>query len=293
MHRLRLLFFLLSGSFLLVAPGHAQQGGSVSTAPSREVVEPRHILDEVDWVVDLGAFYAQVDSNVRVDGKGPLDVGTGIDFESDLGLAEQELLFNAQIIYQGWEKWSLGVEWFQLDRNATGAAKREIDWGDTTIPVGATVDSYFDVDIFRVFGGYEIWRNSSSVVGLGLGVHGADMGVGITGNFTAGGNRVDFDEEAGTGSIIPLPNFGVWGSHAFSDKLYGSLRLDGFALEIDDYRGVLWNVEANLRYKATEQLSLGAGYSYFFLEVDMDRKLWRGEAKFSYHGPKAFIFYAW
>jgi hypothetical protein len=286
-------FFLLLTSLVPLGAQTTPAGGvSPANIPSTKEVKANP-FEQVDWVVDIGAFLAQVDSNVRIDGRGPGDIGTIIDFETDLGLAEQELLFNAQVIYQGWDKWSLGLEWFQLNRSSAGSLHRDIEWGDTSIPVGADISSFFDVNILRVFGGYEVWRNSDSIVGIGLGVHGADMTAGINGSFLVGNGRFDFEEEADTGIMLPLPNFGIWGSHAFSDKLFGTMRVDGFALEIDEYRGVLWSLGANLRYKATDQLSLGAGYSYFYLEVDMERRLWRGEAKFSYHGPKAFIFYTW
>lgn len=281
----------------LMSSGLVAQTTSDSPAPAGDRANSAEFRSNVfsgtDWILDLGAFNATVDSNIQVNGNGG-NIGTLLDFESDLGLSKREVLFNASLSYHGWDRWSAGVEWFELNRSSRGSLRRDIEWGQTLLPAEAVFDTYFNVQIVRVFGGYELWRNEDTGVGLGLGIHGAGMKAGMDAEFTlAGGNLGSFEDDVGTGAILPLPNFGIWANHLFTDRLLGSVRLDGFALEIDEYKGALWNLEATLRYEATERFSIGAGYSFFRLDVEMNRSRWNGKGKFSYRGPKLFLFYAW
>lgn len=290
-HLLRLLLLCLAGG-----PLAAQTTVAPPTAESEESPPAKieaAVFTKANWIVDLGAFYANVDSKIRVDGNAG-NFGSDLDFESDLGLSENELLFNASATYTGWEKWSMGIEWFQLNRGSMGTLRKDIEWGQTLLPAQADIETYFDVNILRIYGGYELWRNDRTGVGLGAGIHGAGMKAGIDAVFSLGGGTFgEFSDDVSTGAILPLPNFGIWANHLFSPRLLGSFRVDAFALEIDEYKGELWSMAASVRYKATKRLSVGAGYSYFLLNVKMERNRWNGEAEFSYHGPKLFVFYAW
>ena len=253
----------------------------------------KEVIENAHWVVDIGAFYANLDSNIRIDGAGG-NFGTELDFESDLGLEEREALFNASVTYAGWDRWIIGAEWFELDRNASTTLRRDVEWGNTLLPLGAAINAYFNVNIVRVFASYDLYRTDNTRAGVSMGVHSAGMEAGIDARFDlVGGSLGQFESDADTGAILPLPNFGLWVYHAFTDRLVGAVRFDAFALEIDEYRGILISTGASLRYRATEKLSLGAGYSFFDLDVRMERSRWNGEARFSYHGPRLFVFYAW
>jgi hypothetical protein len=290
MKRISLLLLSLLLSCGSVAWAQNDANDSAQNLSSENLVE---LLDRAKWVVDVGAFYANVDSNIRIDGaRGNL--GTTLDFESDLGLTEREALFNASISYLGWDRWIIGAEWFELNRNASASLQRDITWGTTLVPLGAQADTYFNVNIVRLLAGYELYRTDRTRAGASIGVHGAGMEAGIDARFDVGNGTLGrFESEADTGAILPLPNLGLWAHHAFTDRLIGGVRIDAFALEIDEYRGSLISAGANLRYRATEKFSIGLGYSYFDLEVSMDRRLWDGKARFSYHGPRLFAFYAW
>jgi len=289
----------MMGVFLGLVAAGSLSAQFPATPPAAETNEStdaevtQAVFSEADWIVDLGMFYAFVDSKIQVNGSGGV-VRRDVDFESDLGLSDNELLFNASVTYAGWDKWLLGLEWFQLDRGAMGTLRRDIEWGDTVIPAQAAIETFFDVDILRLWAGYELWRNDHSGVGVGGGFHGAGMKAGLDASFSlAGGTVAEFSDEVSTGTILPLPNFGIWANHLFTPRILGSLRADAFAIEIDEYKGSLLSFEASLRYKATERFSVGAGYSFFKLNVKMERNRWNGEAEFSYHGPKLFVFYAW
>lgn len=262
--------FLLSLVLSVGLPAQIEDAPETSAEKSPVLTER---LNTADWVLDIGAFYANVDSNIRIDGTNG-NIGTELDFESDLGLAEREALFNASVTYLGWNRWIVGAEWFDLNRHASASLRRDVEWGNTLLPVGADVDAYFNVNIVRVFAGYELYQSDRSRAGASIGIHGAGMEAGIDARFTlAEGNLGQFESEADTGAILPLPNFGLWAHHAFTERLVGTVRFDAFALEIDEYRGTLISTGASLRYRATEKFSLGAGYSFFDLEVSMERQL--------------------
>ena len=51
------------------------------------------------------------------------------------------------------ERWRLQFEYYDLNRSATKTITRQIDWGDTTFPIGATINTKFDSTIYRLTGG--------------------------------------------------------------------------------------------------------------------------------------------
>ena len=139
----------------------------VSTVAQRRDIS-EHVFYDVNWVLDAGTFYAQVDSEIRVDDSNG-NIGTYIDLEDDLNLSEAELLFDVALGYHGWEHWSLEFEWFELNRNSSGVLAKDIYWNHSILPVGAEFDFYFDVEVYRVLLGYEVWSSPHSVLGLGFG----------------------------------------------------------------------------------------------------------------------------
>jgi hypothetical protein len=65
------------------------------------------------------------------------------------------------------EKWRLEAEYFGLKRSATRTLATEIEWGDTTYPVGTAVDSTFDITDTRLAVGYTFFKRKDKEIGVG------------------------------------------------------------------------------------------------------------------------------
>ncbi|RKX34762.1 MAG: hypothetical protein DRP71_06030 [Verrucomicrobia bacterium] len=249
-----------------------------------------NVFVDSDWIVEVGAFWAGVDSEVRVDGANG-EIGTEIDFENDLGLSDRELLFNVGVSYHGIEKWVFMVDWFDLQRSSSGTIDKYIEWDNTLLPVGAEVQGYFNIQVVRLFAGYTVWQNEKNEIGLGFGIHGTGVQAGLAAEGSVGGGYFELDSEVDTGLVLPLPDFGIWGYHAFSENLVGAARIEVFALDLGEYSGGLYSISASLRYKATDWLSVGLGYNFFKINANVNRALWNGRFEFIYYGPRVFTIF--
>jgi len=262
-------------------------------AMGEDEASSQNTFQQDDWIIDVGVFWAGVDTKIRADGKNG-GRGAEVDLENDLGLSDREALFDMALYYKGWNRWVIGLEWFELRRNTMHVLEKDIDWNDIIFPIGVETNSYFDLNVVRLSVTYRLLDTPRARIGVGFGVHGTGAKAGIKGVLSAGPEDnfgVETESEVETGAIIPLPNFGIWGTYVFSDKFIGLVNLEGFAMNYEEYSGSLWRLEASLRYEASDYLSLGIGYAYFHVEVDLDKKLWHGQLEFSYYGPKLFAYF--
>ena len=66
--------------------------------------------------------------------------------------------------------------------------------------------------------------------------------------------------------------------HAFSKRWIGRAGADFFKLEVGDYAGSLIDVRATLDYRFTDNLSVGAGWHWIKVTVDLNKPVsgWKG-----------------
>lgn len=114
----------LSASALLIALGTASPAAGQSL--------------EDDFWIELSGYYPAIDTSVRADSADGT-VGTEIDFEDDFDFGERELLpafFAGARLGDGF---SIGAEYYALDRSSSATLTRTITFDDVTYPVNAEV----------------------------------------------------------------------------------------------------------------------------------------------------------
>ena len=143
--------------------------------------------------------------------EGQPDVSVDMD---DLGLDETKVSPAAGAILNFWERrLSLRFDYFGYHDDANAKADFSFDWDGDTIPVGADLDSNLDLDLYVINLSYNFYRSDRATFGVGLGVHLADVDLGITG--TVNGVVV----ASGDADVLaPLPNIYVNGAYAFTEQ---------------------------------------------------------------------------
>jgi len=117
----------------------------------------------------LGAFQHQsitdMDSEFRLDSKSGR-LGTVIDLENALDLEETTEVFRVNALCRLGQsrRHRLDFSYFDLSRDATATIGRDIQFGDETFFLGTTVNSFFDLEIFKGAYTYSLafltWRSS-------------------------------------------------------------------------------------------------------------------------------------
>ena len=122
------------------------------------------------WTFEVGAYIPTVKSTASLNSP-TLGVGTTVNFEDDLDLADRDTLGQVLARVRLGERWRIEGEYFALNRSGARPVSKTINWGDKTYTIGTVVNSEFDSTIYRLSGGYsfvkdEIKRSSASRSGF-------------------------------------------------------------------------------------------------------------------------------
>jgi hypothetical protein len=244
-------------------------------------------LDDKYWI-EISGYWPDVDSHVEVASVNHPNIATDIDLESDLDLSDRKVVPTVQAgVRLG--RFVIGAEYYALRRSGSRSIARDITFDDVTYPVGATVGSEFNSDIYRLTIGYDIVRKKNLELGLALGGHITNFEVALNGQGTVAGSAV-FSSEARRKSVLaPLPTVGAYGAVGIAPRLMLTARVDWLQLKIDDYKGRLWNVQAELNYRLFKNVGIGVMYRYVDYRLDATKPNWTGSMTYKFNGPAAVL----
>lgn len=246
-------------------------------------------LDSDLWIL-VSAFRPKIDSKARIDGSIP-GGGTTVDLESDLGLADVKTLPS---VLAGWrfsESFRLELEYMSLKRSGSGNINRDITWDNTVYPLGATVSSAFNTDIYRASVGWSAIRTPTAEFGGSLGLHLTRFVAQVSGRGSVAGQPFSQIAEA-QDVLVPLPTLGLFGALSLTPSLRLTGRADIFALNYGPYSGSLFNTEAGLSWHFTRNWSAVLGYRYVSYDLDVKKDALNGSLKYRFNGPSLGVAYA-
>ncbi|NYT39694.1 hypothetical protein HZY97_02905 [Sphingomonas sp. R-74633] len=244
-------------------------------------------LDDKYWI-EISGYWPDVDSKVQVANVAHPNIATEIDLESDLDLSDRKVLpaVNAGVRLG---HFVLAAEYYSLRRSNSHAIERDLTFDDVTYPVGATVSSEFNSDIYRFTVGYDIVKQENVEFGLALGAHVTNFEVGLSGQATVSGSPVLTTEARKKSVLAPLPTLGAYGAVKLVPRLMLSGRVDWLSVKIDDYKGRLWNVQAEINYRIFKNVGIGVMYRYVDYRLDADKEKWTGSMTYRFSGPAAVL----
>jgi hypothetical protein len=162
--------------------------------------------------------------------------------------------------------------------------EEDVEWGGVVFNEGTFVGAGNDYQVTRLFFGRTFRSSERSELGLGIGAHILDISAYINGNATIDGVDVGYKQERASVSQ-PLPNFGAWYMHAFSDKWAATFRLDWLSASVGDYDGRIINSALSVGYAVTDNFGIGLAYNFFELDVKVDDSDWTGSILSRFDGP--------
>jgi len=229
-----------------------------------------------------GAQFIQAEGEFKYVKDGHPDVGVDLD---DLGLDDDQISPVVGAIAHFWSRrLTLRFDYFGYHDDANATAEFEFDWDGDTIEVGAALDSNLDIDIYAINLSYNFIRSDRARLGVGLGVHLADLDVGITGTLNG------VTQASGSAEVLaPLPNVYVTGAYAFTDKILARAGAGGFSLSYGDWDGSMYFISGFLEYWPWEHVGFGAGYRYLAVDVDYDPGHKTEAYDFDLPGPLLYV----
>jgi hypothetical protein len=184
--------------------------------------------------------------------------------------------------------WKLDLEYFGFKPNGSGTAETDLEFGDILIPVGVTARSDFDLNLYSVSVGWSFLRSEQAELGIGLGLHVADTKIELAGAGYVGGVAVPVAKDSAD-VTAPLPNVRLFGGYAFTPTLAIEGSVGYFSLSYDKYDGQLVSASAVLEWRPMQNFGLGAGYTYFDIDLDVDGDRADTSYDFQINGPMVYI----
>jgi hypothetical protein len=231
----------------------------------------------------VGLFGPTLDTKVRLDSSNGV-VGTAIDFESTLGMDENDRLPLVTGYYRFAKRHRMTFEYFRLDRTGLAVSDAPIRFGDVIFPANLPLSSYFNVDVYSFSYSYSIIHDRQKELAFSFGLQFQDIETGIAGSIGPG----LLSEEAD--AVAPLPTFGGSFDYAISEKWIFTSMIGVFGIEIDlgddsDFSGEIVHVNAGILWKAFENVGFAFQYNYFNVDVGINDPDWVGALKYQYRGP--------
>lgn len=254
-------------------------------------LEPIHPYLGKEFFAAVGLFLPDQNTRLGLTASGEVTIPNpepapngSIDFDETFGFSDGDETFSAEIAWRFGEKWQVRGQYFRIDSNSRVTLEEDIKWGEYVFNEGTFVGAGDDYQVTRLFFGRTFRNTSRSELGLGLGLHLLDISAYINGDATIDGVDVGYAQERASVSG-PLPNFGAWYMHAFSEKWSATLRIDWLSANYERYDGHIINSALNMGYAVTDHFGIGLAYNFFEIDVEVDDSSWRGSMLSRFDGP--------
>jgi hypothetical protein len=236
------------------------------------------------WVekfkVTAGLFVPINNTRVQVGANGSAS-GTDIDFQKDLGFGASQVTFLANFQWRISRRSKINLAYYDMNRTATHTLTKDITFNDQTYHINSTVDTYFNTAIYQFSYSYAIIEKPTYEAGVMIGAHTVGTKAGISLN----GTNTGISQDNNFGFTAPLPDLGIWGGYAFSDRFAVGLDFDYLSLTINKINGRLIAYNLVFSYKLIRQLDLSLAYSGLNFNVETTKKDITGKFRWGYNGP--------
>jgi hypothetical protein len=236
------------------------------------------------WVekfkLTAGLFVPINNTKIQVEASGSA-AGTDIDFQKDLGLGAAQVTFLANFQWRISRRSRINLAYYDMNRTATHTLKKDITFNDQTYHINSSVNTYFNTAIYQFSYGYAIIEKPTYEVGVLIGAHTVGTKAGIALNGASSG----ISQDNNFGFTAPLPDLGIWGGYAFSDRIAANLDFDYLSMTINNINGRIIAYNIVVSYKLIRQLDLSLAYSGLNFNVNTTKKNVTGDFRWGYNGP--------
>ena len=260
-------------------------------------VGPAYTKDKPEWRsypmgervgLNVGAFFANLDTTVRVGGTGGL-IGTEISFEQDLGLDDTTTRIMAEGYWRFFKKHKLTFSYFNLDRSGDSSSTVNIRFGDNTFQADLPLQAFLDIEVFNLGYSYSVLFDEKKELAFGLALSFQDIGIGLRG--TVAGQPLEFGE---TESVLaPLPTFTARFAYAITPKWIVSTNIGYFTIDLgsagDELSGDVIAGNVGVNWQLLQHFNLGLLYQWFDVDVKTERKQRQSSIEYTYNGPVLFF----
>ena len=197
------------------------------------------------------------------------DFGAGVSIspEDTLGLKTRQTVLRLDGQYRFNKEHSFTFSWYRISSDGNKSLEHQIDWIDEngnpiTIPVGASVNTTLDYDIYKIGYLWSFYHNDKVEMAAGAGLHITRIAIGLDTKTTSSG--VD-SKNISTGLPLPVLSFGL--IYKVTPEFAWYLKSEFFAIAFDNWEGSYTDSTAGIEYLAFKNVGLGIGFASNSLKV--------------------------
>ena len=228
------------------------------------------------WKINAGAmFVTNFETEMRLTPKNA-PIGVRINTKDQLGLKNETGVFRLDGYYRFTDVHSIDFSFFSVRSDGSKSIDTDIEWNGDTISAGAKINSYFNMDVYKINYGYSFYHNEKVELALTAGLHITSLDVGLAASGTVNGTPTNTYSD-GASATAPLPVVGFKGEYTIIDKrLFINYKTDYFFMKYENFNGSLISSALNLEYRFVDNVGIGIGYNankIFLKADDGDKKL--------------------
>jgi hypothetical protein len=269
----------------------AQERGTIQSAQRAQGAFERFggVPDHIS--LRAGLFLPTHGTLARFDSE-QLGVGTLVDLESDLGLAESTSNLRADGYIRLGRRHRLGAGYLRFDRSANRDLERTLQWGDEVFNLDVNIESFWQLTLLPAHYRFAVVKTDRVDLGLSAGVFAL---------FLDGGLSAPEASVRETESIsFPLPVFGVDLEIAPAKRVYAQAGFEYFGLKVQDVDGSWYELRGGIEYFPIRHVGVGAAYRWVDISVetlgDIDAGAGLVEADllidYDFRGPQLYLAFA-
>jgi len=213
------------------------------------------------WMFRLGGYQvSDADTLVRLDANS-LPVGVFIDFAQTLGGQTSASVARFDGLYRFNDKHGLGFSWYALRFKGFRDLQTEIDWGGEAYPIGTTVDSQINFDVYKINYQYSVLNSAEAELGGLIGLHVMKAGVGLS--------AAGIGQARSEAVTAPLPVLGLYARYNFTPRFSMYYNFQFFFIDYQDtVKGGLQDSLVGLEYRLFRNFAAGVALNRFNMSLE-------------------------
>jgi hypothetical protein len=259
--------------------------GLVLSFPAWSAEEEGSLLTN-RFTASLGTFLMSTDTTLALNGSSGA-IGSEINLEKDLGIRGSDRI-RVDLNWRMTDKQHLRALYFDFGSDATRRIEEDLVIGDTTYPVNAELTTGISVKVYELVYEYAFLQRDDWELLGSFGAHVLDVGFFARGQGTVGGQSSTLRTEAGS-TAAPLPVLGLRYLWQFAPAWYLEAQGQYFQAKIDVYDGNLYDLRAGVTWMFSRHFGVGAGYSRFGVNLDVNKERFRGSLDWNYSGAQIYV----
>jgi hypothetical protein len=240
------------------------------------------------FALTIGTFFLTTSTTVRADGSvgagAPIEVGTPIDLEHELGVGNKTSI-RIDGYWRFLERHKIRIMYFDENRSASRTIDQDIIFRGQTYPINTNIDSRFDTVVAELAYDYAFLRGEHYELAGTFGIH--DLSFKL--KLTATGQSVSGEQSGSANVNGPLPVFGLHYVWQFAPQWSLDAMFQFFTLKFEQYDGNLQDWNATVFYMPWKNFGFGAGWNTFRTNLTIDNASYDGSLKWHYSGARIFF----